>query len=95
LPSSSSCEVPKSQHSFLRDLQRFFSHLFPGVAGLRPSSLHRRVRKLRRYLKPLRQEILKELGGYPETALVDSTLLSVLHRLLRSLRAQDSMEPRG
>jgi hypothetical protein len=26
----------------LRDAQRFFSHLFPGVVGLHPSSLHRR-----------------------------------------------------
>src|SRR5215217_2671967 len=39
----------ESERSFLRDAQRFFSHLFPGVVvGLHPSSLHRRVRKLRR-----------------------------------------------
>jgi hypothetical protein len=38
----------ESQRSFLRDAERFFSHLFPGVVGLAPSSLHRRVRKLRR-----------------------------------------------
>ena|SRR5215203_845282 len=39
----------ESDRSFLRDAQRFFSHLFPGVVvGLHPSSLHRRVRKLRR-----------------------------------------------
>ncbi|HKH35957.1 MAG TPA: hypothetical protein VKA82_02085 [Rubrobacter sp.] len=38
----------ESERSFLRDTQRFFSHLFPGVVGLHPSSLHRRVRKLRR-----------------------------------------------
>src|SRR5215210_3212769 len=38
----------ESERSFLRDAQRFFSHLFPGVAGLHPSSFHRRVRKLRR-----------------------------------------------
>jgi hypothetical protein len=31
----------------LRDAQRFFVHLFPGVAGMHPSSLHRRVMKLR------------------------------------------------
>ena len=37
----------ESDRSFLRDAQRFFSHLFPGVVGLHPSSLHRRVRKLR------------------------------------------------
>src|SRR5918995_3448755 len=38
----------ESERSFLRDAQRFFSELFPGVVGLHPSSLHRRVRKLRR-----------------------------------------------
>jgi hypothetical protein len=69
----------ESERSFLRDAQRFFSHLFPGVAGLHPSSLHRRVRKLRRYLEPLRREILPELVGEPETLLIDSTLLEVLH----------------
>jgi hypothetical protein len=63
----------------LRDAQRFFSHLFPGVVGLHPSSLHRRVRKLRRFLEPLRRAILDEMVGDPETLLVDSTLLSVLH----------------
>lgn len=36
----------ESERSFLRDAQRFFSYLFPGVIGLHPSSLHRRVRKL-------------------------------------------------
>lgn len=69
----------ESERSFLRDMQRFFSHLFPGVVGLYPSSLHRRVRKLRRYLEPLRREILSELIGEPETLLIDSTLLEVLH----------------
>ena len=69
----------ESERSFLRDAQRFFSHLFPGVVGLHPSSLHRRVRKLRRYLEPLRREILSELVGDPETLLIDSTLLEVLH----------------
>jgi len=63
----------------LRDAGRFFSHLFPGVARLHPSSLNRRVRKLRRFLEPLRREILPELVGEPETLIVDSTLLSVLH----------------
>lgn len=38
----------ESARSFLRDVQRFFVHLFPGVAGMHPSSLQRRVRKLRR-----------------------------------------------
>jgi hypothetical protein len=69
----------ESERSFLRDAERFFSHLFPGVVGLHPSSFHRRVRKLRCYLEPLRREILPELVGEPETLLVDSTLLEVLH----------------
>jgi hypothetical protein len=69
----------ESERSFLRDAQRFFSHLFPGVLGLFPSSLHRRVRKLRRFLEPLRRSILAELVGDPETMIVDSTLLEVLH----------------
>ena len=69
----------ESERSFLRDTQRFFSHLFPGVVGLHPSSFHRRVRKLRRFLEPLRREILSELVGDPETLLVDSTLLAALH----------------
>jgi hypothetical protein len=69
----------ESERSFLRDAQRFFAYLFPGVAGLHPSSFHRRVRKLRRFLELLRREIVPQLVGDPETLLVDSTLLSVLH----------------
>lgn len=69
----------ESEHSFLREASRFFSHLFPGIVGYWPSSFHRRVRKLRRYLEPLRREILGELVGEPETMVIDSTLLSVLH----------------
>ena len=69
----------ESERSFLRDAERFFSHLFPGVVGLAPSSLHRRIRKLRRFLEPLRRTILPELVGEPETLIVDATLLSVLH----------------
>jgi len=69
----------ESERSFLRDAERFFSQLFPGVVGLHPSSFHRRVRKLRRFLEPLRREVLSEMIGEPETLLVDSTLLSVLH----------------
>ncbi|MGH3089384.1 MAG: transposase [Rubrobacteraceae bacterium] len=69
----------ESERSFLRDAQRFFSHLFPGVAGMRPSSPHRRVRKLRRFLEPLRRSVLPELIGDPETLVIDSTLLAVLH----------------
>src|SRR3712207_3156489 len=69
----------ESERSFLRDTERFFAHLFPGVMGLHPSSFHRRVRKLRRFLEPLRRDVLSEMVGDPETLLVDSTLLSVLH----------------
>src|ERR671932_1907964 len=69
----------QSERSFLRETARFFSHLFPGVLGLHPSSFHRRVRKLRRFLEPLRRAILPELVGEPETLIVDSTLLEVLH----------------
>jgi hypothetical protein len=67
----------ESERSFLRDAERFFSHLFPGVVGLHPPSFNRRVRKLRRYLEPLRREIIPELVGTPETLLVASTLLEV------------------
>jgi hypothetical protein len=69
----------ESERSFLRDTQRFFSHLFPGVVGLHPSSFHRRVRKLRRFLEPLRRQVVCELVGDPETLLIDSTLLAALH----------------
>jgi hypothetical protein len=69
----------ESQRSFLREAARFFSDLFPGVVGLHPSSFHRRVRKLRGYFEPLRRAILSELVGDPETLIVDSTLLEVLH----------------
>ena len=69
----------ESQRSFLRDAARFFSHLFPGVIGLAPSSLHRRIRKLRSFLEPMRRAVLSDLVGEPETLLIDSTLLSVLH----------------
>ena len=69
----------ESECSFLRDAGRFFSHLFPGVLGLHRSSFNRRVRKLGRFLEPLRREVLPELVGEPETLIVDSTLLEVLH----------------
>jgi hypothetical protein len=68
----------ESERSFLRDAERFFSHLFPGVIGLHPSSFHRRVRRLRRFLEPLRRVVVAELVGEPETLIVDSTLLEVL-----------------
>ncbi len=69
----------ESQRSFLRDAARFLAHLFPGVVGLAPSSFHRRVRKLRRFLELLRRGVVTELAGDPEMLVVDSTLLSVLH----------------
>lgn len=69
----------ESERSFLREVSRFFSHLFPGAVGLHPSSFHRRVRKLRCHFEPLRRAILPELVGDPETLIVDSTLLAVLH----------------
>ncbi len=69
----------ESERSFLRDASRFFAHLFPGVVGLAPSSFHRRARKLRRFLEPLRRSVLTDLVGDPETLVVDSTLLAVLH----------------
>jgi hypothetical protein len=69
----------ESERSSLREVGRFFGHLFPGVLDLHPSSFHRRIRKLRRYLEPLRRAILPELVGDPETLIVDSTLLAVLH----------------
>ncbi len=69
----------ESERSFLRDCQRFFPELFPGVAGYAPSSFHRRIRKLGRFLEPLRRTIVDELAGDPETLIVDSTLLEVLH----------------
>jgi hypothetical protein len=69
----------ESECSFLRDAGRFFSHLFPGVVGLHRSSFNRRVLRLRRFLEPLRRAVVSELVGEPETLIVDSTLLSVLH----------------
>src|SRR3954463_7523894 len=60
----------ESERSFLRDAERFFSHLFPGVVGLHPSSLHRRVRKLRRFLETLRRGGFSPEGGGPATVRV-------------------------
>jgi hypothetical protein len=53
------------------------------------------LRKLRRFLEPLRREVLYQMVGNPETLLVDSTLLSVLHPLLRFLKARASLGRRG
>ena len=69
----------QSERSFLRDAERFFSHLFPGAVGLAPSSCHRRVRRLRGFLEPLRRSVLPDLVGDSQTLIVDSTLLPVLH----------------
>ncbi|MDP8973537.1 MAG: transposase [Actinomycetota bacterium] len=41
--------------------------------------MHRRVRKLRRFLELLRRTFLVELVGEPVTLIVDSTLLEVLY----------------
>jgi hypothetical protein len=46
-------------------------------------------------MEPLRRQILTEMIGEPETLLVDSTLLSVLHPLLRFPRARGFPEARG
>jgi hypothetical protein len=69
----------ESERSFLREAERFFAHLFPGVVGLWPSSFHRRARKLRSYLETLRKAVLGDLVGDPETMIVDSTLVEALH----------------
>ncbi len=69
----------ESERSFLREAKRFFAHLFPGVVDLWPSSLHRRIHKLRCYLEPLRRTLLPELVGDPESLIIDSTLLAALH----------------
>jgi hypothetical protein len=69
----------ESERSFLRDCERFFSDLLPGIRGYAPSSFHRRVRKLRRFFEPLRRQFLEELAGDPESLIADWTLLSVLH----------------
>ena len=72
----------ESCRSFLRDTERFLVHLFPSVVGLWPSSLHRRVLRLRRFLEPgfARRAVMADLVGDPETLkFVDSTLLPVLH----------------
>jgi hypothetical protein len=54
----------ESERSFLRDAQRLFSHLFPGVLGLLSSSLQRRVRKLRRLeWSPCGARYLRSSGG--------------------------------
>jgi hypothetical protein len=78
----------ESERSFLREAARFFSHMFPGVVCFHPSSFHRRVRKLRRFLEPLRRAILEKLIGDPETLLIDSTLLDLRDEVAFALRCQ-------
>jgi hypothetical protein len=46
-------------------------------------------------MEPLRREVLSEMVGDPETLLVDSTLVSVMHPLLRFLRARASLGRRA
>lgn len=59
----------ESERSFLRDAAYFFSHLFPGVVGLTPSSFHHHpLRKLRRFLELLRRAVVADLVGDPENA---------------------------
>ncbi|MGH3086981.1 MAG: hypothetical protein ACRDSJ_06635 [Rubrobacteraceae bacterium] len=69
----------ESERSLLREAERFFARLLPGVAGLRPSSFHRGARGLRRWLEPSRKAILGELAGDPETMIIDSALVEALH----------------
>ncbi|MDP9478923.1 MAG: hypothetical protein M3R38_25140 [Actinomycetota bacterium] len=57
----------ESQRASLRDVERFLAHLFPNAVGLAPSSFHRRLRKLGRFLEPLRRAVVPELVGDPET----------------------------
>jgi hypothetical protein len=52
----------ESERSFLREVARFFSHLFPGIVGLHPSSFHRRIRNLRNYLGVLATRHLTRAG---------------------------------
>src|SRR5215207_10909723 len=65
--------VSATEHQNLHELLEVHSILFPGIAGLHPSSFHRRMRKLRRSLEPLRREIVSELVGDPETLLIVMT----------------------
>src|SRR3712207_5937854 len=67
----------------------------PGWGGLHPSSLHRRDREVKGLLEPLGRGVRSEIVLGPHTLLVDSTLLSVLHPLLRFLRARASPQVRG
>ena len=66
----------ESERSFLGDAEEILLAPVPRSRGaLHPSSFHRRVRKLRPFLEPVRREVLSEMVGDPQTLLVDSTLL--------------------
>src|SRR3712207_9320233 len=68
----------ESERSFLRVAQRFFSHLFPGVVGLHPSSFHRRVWETKGFPGALRRGALSESEGESETLLGESSLVLIL-----------------
>ena len=72
----------ESERSFLRDAERFFSHLFPGVVGLHPSprcTAGAPGSSGASWSPCGGREIVPDLVGDPETLLVDSTLLAALH----------------
>ena len=85
--------IVESCRAFLREAARFTFSL-PRVVGLARSSLRRRVRKLRRFPRTLmRRTVVADLVGEPETLLLASTLLSVMHpsRLVSlNLRASEA-----
>jgi hypothetical protein len=70
----------ESERSFLRDTERFFAHLFPGVVGLHPSSFHRWVRKLRRLeWSPCTATSSPRWSGIRRLCSSTRLMLSVLH----------------
>lgn len=71
----------ESERSFLRDAQGFFSHPFPGVVGLAPSFLVSPAGEEAAALfgTPETRGFARVGGRDPETLIVDSTLLPVLH----------------
>jgi len=50
------------------------------------------MRRLRRFLEPLRREVVSELVGEPETLIVDSTLLSQLRWQPRQVGQSEGLE---
>ena len=68
----------------------------PGSGGAAPflvPSAGEEAQALR--MEVLRRDVLSEMVSEPETLLIDSALLSVLHPLLRFPRARASQEARG